>query len=560
MSGGRALREALIVGEPMNRADALDRGRESFEHQAWGDAYTQLSAADQETPLEPEDLERLATATYLVGRDADSEAIWARAHQGFLARGDAQRAARCALWLGFQLLKKGEMAPGGGWLARAGRLLEDGHRDCAEQGLLLAMGAISTMFGGDPAPASAAFARAAEIGDRFRDPNVVALARLGEGQCLIMLEDAAAGVTLLDEVMIAVTSGEVSPIIAGLAYCAVIEACQEIFDLRRAREWTAALSQWCDGQPDLVPYRGECLVHRTEIMQLNGAWTDAMNEAQRACGWLSQPPQPALGMAHYQVAELHRLRGEFTSAEGEYGQGSRYGKTPQPGLAQLRLAQGQIDAAEAAIRRVVDEAQDPVTRSRVLPTHVEIMLATGDVPAARAAADELWQIASHLDAAMLRAVAAHAQGAVLLSEGDARDACAVLRQAWTAWSELEAPYEAARARVLIGLACRELGDDDTAEMELDAARRAFQQLGAAPDLARVERLSATTAPKTAGGLTAREVQVLGLVAAGRTNRAIATELVISEKTVARHVSNIFTKLGVSSRSAATAYAYQHDLV
>jgi len=295
-------------------------------------------------------------------------------------------------------------------------------------------------------------------------------------------------------------------------------------------------------------------------MQLHGAWRDAMDAARRACERLSAPPgQPALGMAGYQQAELHRLRGQSAKAEEAYRQASRWGHPPQPGLALLRLAQGRVEAAAAA-RAAVDEAQGRAARARVLAAYVEIMLAADDVPAARAAAGELSETAAGLGMPFLHAVSAHATGAVLLAEGDTRAALAALRRAWTAWQELQAPYEAARTRVLVGLACRELGDEDSAEMELDAARWVFQQLGAAPDLARVEALSRKKAAKAAGGLTAREVQVLRLVAAGKTNRSIAADLFLSEKTVARHVSNIFTKLGLSSRAAATAYAYQHGLV
>ena len=544
----------------MTTAEARARAREAFGRRAWAEAFAELSAADREAPLEPDDLERLATAAYLVGRDEDSADLWERAHNELLGGGDVLRAARCAGWLVFVLLNGGEFARAGGWLARARRLVDDAQRDCAEQGHLLVPVAFQRAVEGDWPSAYAISSQAAEIGDRFGDIDLITLARNIQGRALIGQGKTVEGMALLDEVMVSVMADEASEIVAGAVYCSVIEACQEVFDLRRAQQWTAALTHWCDSQPDLVPFSGHCLVHRAEIMQLHGAWADALDAAQGACERLLGRAQPALGAAFYQQAELHRLCGEFAQAEDAYRQASRWGREPQPGLARLRLAQGQVDAAAAAIRRVVDEAQDRVTRSRLLPALVEIMFASGDVHAARVAADELSEMADDLDAPLLRALATHAQGTVLLLEGDARAALGALRRAWRAWQELEVPYEAARARVLIGLACRQLGDQEGAEMELEAARWVFQQLGAVPDLAGAEALAKKAPAKAAGGLTARELEVLRLVATGKTNRSIAADLFLSEKTVARHVSNIFTKLGLSSRAAATAYAYEHDLV
>jgi DNA-binding CsgD family transcriptional regulator len=518
-----------------------------------------MAAADAESPLGGDDLHRLAVAAHLTGHDQVSVDTWSRGFHLHADRGDAPAAARCAFWLTFVHGNKGEAEKAGGWWARGQRLLDEGGLDCVERGYLVLAEAITVLFGGDPAAARKGFASAAATGDRFGDADLIAMARQAEGRTLIILERVAEGTALLDEVMVSVEAGEVSPIVAGNVYCSVIEACQELFDVRRAAAWTAALSDWCGAQPGLVMYRGQCMVHRSEIMLLRGEWPEAMDETERACARLADPPwQPAIGAAYYQRAELHRLRGDRAASEDGYRRASRWGKDPQPGLALLRLAQGDVEAATAAIRRAHDEASDVVSRSRLLPALVEVALAAGDLDAARAGTVELASIAGAIGSQLLAAAATRAAGAVRLADGDPAGALGELRRALIGWQALEAPYEVARTRVLIGLACRALNDSEGSALELDAARRTFERLGAVPDLARLEPLAPVAPPP--GGLTAREMQVLVLLATGRTNRAIADELVISEKTVARHVSNIFAKLGLSSRSAATAFAYRHHLV
>ena len=545
--------------EARTTATALDRGRDAFHRKAWAGAADELTAAADESPLDVADIERLAIAAYLAGRDEDSAGAWEQAHLRHLDRGDPARAARCGFWLALALILRGETGRGGGWVARAQRLIEEGQLDGPERGFLMLPAGFSTLFQGGAAAAYAIFEQAATIGERFDERDLLALARHGLGQALILRGDTAAGMALLDELMTAITAGEVGPIPSGLICCAAIETCHHIFDLRRAQEWTASLSDWCAAQPELVPYRGQCLVHRSEIMQQSGQWPDAMQEAELACDRLSTPTvHPALGKAMYQLAELHRLRGQAAEAEAAYRQASESGHYPQPGLALLRVTQGRIDAAVAAIRSAAGEVTDRLDRARILSAYVDIMLAAADVPAARAAADELTLIGNDNGAPLLLAMAAHARGTVLLAEGNARAALEALGEAAKGWRGFQARYDGARTRVVVGLARRQLGDDDTAQLELDGARSVFVELGALPDVALLDRLAGSA--REDSGLSPRELEVLRLLATGRTNRAIADQLVLSERTVDRHVSNIFAKLGVSSRSAATAYAYENHLV
>lgn len=547
-------------------SDARDQGLDAFRRRQWAVAYEHLAAADRSEVLEPGTLEPFSVVAYLVGRPDESVELLGRAHQRYLERDDPVGAARCAFWLGFQLLMSGERARGSGWVARAERLLEDCGRDCEERGFVLLPRGLRLLAQGDAADAHRTFAEAGHIGARFGSADLVALSRLGRGQALIRSGAIEDGVGMLDEAMAAAEAGGLGPVAVGIIYCAVIETCHEICDLGRAKEWTAALSDWCASQPELVPFRGECLVRRSEILRLQGDWPDALKEARRAGRFLAGPPDgPGAGAAFYEQAELHRLRGEFAEAEEAYREASRRRRTPQPGLARLRLAQGRIEDAKAAVRRMMEEAATPTHQRKVLPAFVEIMLAAGDLQAAREAAEKLGEIAEALGAPLLLAQAAGARGAVHLEEGEARAAVAELRTARTTWEALEVPYEAARTQVLLARACRELGDEDTADMELDGAVAMLEGLGAQADLARIAsaRGDAAMRPSTSPddhGLTRRELEVLRRLASGATNRSIGKELFISERTVERHVSHIFAKLRVSSRAAATAYAYEHGLV
>jgi len=537
---------------------ALDRARNAFAHKAWAESYRLFAAADRDAPLEPEDLERLATAAYLTGRDAESETYGARAHQAFLDRGEGEGAARSASWLGFALAHRGAAAPASGWFARAERILDEEHLDCVVRGYLLIRAAIQRIVQGDPAGGDATFTQAAEIARRFGDRDLASLSCSGRGRALIRLGNLAEGVARLDEAMVAVIAGDVTPIIAGDIYCIVLEACQETFDPRRAYEWTTLLGEWCAAQPDLVRYRGECLLYRAEIMQLHGKWNDAARDAKDACELLAF--RPAAGSAFYRIGEIHRLRGEFAMAEAAYTRANERGRKPQPGLSLLRLAQGQIEASAASIRAALLDTRVHTARTGMLAPAVDILLAAGDLEEARAFGAELAEVARTIGAPLLHAASAHAIGAVRLAEGEIADASTLLRQAWELWRDLEAPYEEAQTCLLMAAVCERRGDQDGRRLELAAARTLFNQLGAEPCLTQLDDQFDRARHRPAGSLSEREAQVLRLIAGGKTNREIGETLFISEKTVARHVSNIFDKLSVSSRTSAAAWAYQHNLI
>jgi DNA-binding CsgD family transcriptional regulator len=551
----------LLEYRNMKAADELERGRDAYADSAWRDAYDALSRADAEAALDAADLELLATSAALVGERDVHLSHLERLHKLRLDAGETEPAAKAAVTLGMNLAVAGEVGPAMGWFGRAERLVEQVGADSVVPGYLLLPAAMQHMASGDAEAAHRAAAEAAAIAARFDEHDLFATASYLGGSTLIKDGRVDEGLQLLDEAMVAVTAGEVSPFFAGVVYCGVIASCEEAFEPGRAHDWTTALTRWCEAQPQLVSFTGRCLAHRAGIKQRRGAWADALEEAVLARELCEQAMnRPATGQAYYQQAELNRLRGDFAAAEAAYRDASRFGREPQPGLALLRLAQDDEDAAAAALRRALAETTEPLQRAVLLPAWVEVALAQEAVDDAVAASEELDEIGRRYGRPMLHAIAAQVRGSVELARGEPQAALRSLRSAWQVWEELDAPYEGGRVRLLVGLSCRALGDEEGAALEFEAARAAFDGLGAAPDVARVDALSVRAETTETYGLSPRELEVLRLVAAGRTNRDIAEELVVSEHTVARHVQNIFAKLGVSSRTGATAFAFEHGLV
>jgi DNA-binding CsgD family transcriptional regulator len=535
----------------------LDRGRECCRLRAWSDAYRALSDADQAAPLAPADLELLSTAAYLVGRDAEYVKALERAHLAYCESGECLRAARCAYWLGFRLRFRGEIGQASGWFGHAQRLVEREARPSVEHGYLLTAAFEQRLDAGESEEAYATAESAAELGERFNDTDLVAIARHQQGRARLQQRRLDEGLALLDETMVLAVAGRLSPVVTGLMFCSAVQRCQNVYAHGRAREWTTALSTWCDAQPDMVAFSGACRVHRAEVLQLLGAWTEAVSEAERACA--REYGLQATAAAFYQLGELYRLTGELALAEQAYLNANQRGHEPQPGLALLRLAQGQPGNAADAIRGACKVTAEQWQRMRLLPACVEIFLASGDTEEAAAACRELEELACGLDTEGVSALAAHARGAVDLVEGNAAASLVSLRRAAEIWQKVGAPYLVARVRVQIGLAHRALGNEEGGQLEFEAARATFADLAATSDLRRVDSFLQPP-PARVHGLTARELEVLRLVAAGMTNKAIAGKLFLSERTVHRHVSNIFMKLNVSSRTAATAYAYEHELL
>lgn len=536
----------------------LEQARAAFGRGEWDVAFEGWSAADTET-LTATDLEDLATTAELLGRHTET----VRALQlAFLRRQQGQDpagAVTCAFRLAMSSAAHGEPAMFAGWASRAEGLLAEADGEGSERGWVALLRMFRALGAGEYADAGAAAHQASEIAHRHHDADLIAFSLCARGRMAIYAGRITDGLALLDEAMVRVITGETSPIISGRVYCTAIEGCQEISDFARVAEWTSALERWCAAQPGLLAFTGQCAVHRGQLMRLRGEWSAALEELELATERYRQVGAPdAVGLANSEAGDLHRLRGEWELADAAYQAAADHGHDPQPGLVLLWAARGQLDAARGVIDRLLAEGGGPVQRCRLLPAAADVLVASGAVDRAREAAGELDSLAAAFGCLSLEAMAAHASGAVELVAGDALGALPYLRKAHQLWARVESPYDRAQVQVLMGRALAAVGDATSSRRELEAARATFRRLGARPAADEVSLLLAPPSPPA--GLTAREVEVLRLVAAGRSNAQIAADLVLSEKTVARHLSNIFTKIGVGSRTAATAFAFTHKLV
>jgi ATP/maltotriose-dependent transcriptional regulator MalT len=522
----------------------------------WQQAFDTLSLLNASQTLGAEDLEGLGDAAWWLCRLPECIAARERSVAAYLKEGNPRRAALVSLRLFYTFSVRGDGAIATGWLRRAARLLEDEPEGMEHGHLRLAQARVARAQGdldGELAHAR----RAIALGHRFGDADIVALGQYVEGRLLVQQGHVHDGMATLDEAMLAAAQGELGPMATGQVYCNVIAACQELGDLRRASEWTEALRSWCESQPASV-FPGLCRVHRAEVMHLRGAWAEAEEEARQACSDLIGTMPSFAAEAFYEVGEVRRRLGDLADAEAAFRRASDLGREPQPGLALVRLAQGRLDAAAAGIGRAVAEEPNRLTRAKLLPAQVAIAIASDDLTTARAALDELRGIAREYGSTALEAASASAGGMVELATDDVAAALRSLRRAWELWQAADCPFEAAEARRTLALACRKVGDVEGAELATRWALAVFERLGAALEAARTAEL---LAPRpNPGRLTSREIEVLRLVAAGKSNREIADELYLSVKTVARHLSNIFSKIDVSSRTAAAAFAYEHALI
>jgi class 3 adenylate cyclase len=474
---------------------SLDDARSASSRAAWREAYETYSAVRSDE-LEPADLERFGESAWWRGKLQEAIALRERAYAGYVAADDVQAAARMALALSWDYEGRGSFAVAGGWLANAERLL-GGRPEWPEHGRLLLTNALTAMFAeGDYPRAIEIFERAYELAKRVGDRDVQVLALSGRGRASIKAGDIEAGLRLLDEATASAMCGDLKPHAAGLVYCITISSCQDLGDYRRAAEWTEAANTWCD-KLDVTGFPGACRIHRAEILRLRGEWGAAEEQALAACEELLDFDRSITAGGHYEVGEIRRRRGDFAGAEESYRITNELGRDPQPGLALLRLSEGKVDAAVAGVAASLADLTDPLARLRRLPAQVEISLAAGDVPSARAAADELEAIVDAYKIGARRTPAfdasvQFARGQIALAEKDLTRAVASLRHAREEWQGVGAPYETARVRAVLGIALRQSGEEHASTAELEGALAAFERLGAALDEARVKELLGRT--------------------------------------------------------------------
>lgn len=535
----------------------LDAVRDATEDLRWREAYRLLRHTDP-ADLAPEDLELFADAAWWSCRVAEELELRQQAFAGFVAADRPRRAAYAAWLLSVRYGLRGEAAVSSGWLQRAQRQLAD-EPDCVEAGYVACSRVEQALGEGRLEQAKRHARRAVAIGERFDAPELIALAVSWQGQCRLLRDEVEEGLRLLDEAMASVAAGELDAHFTGWISCFAVGMCMGVADLRRAGSWAQAAWEWASTLPQDTPYLGLCRVRQVEVMGLRGELEDAAAEGERACEEMLEFEPHLAGEAFYVTGEILRRRGQSEDAERAFTQARELGHDPQPGLARIRLRQGNSEAAAASLRAALaDPGRPAFQRASLLGAQVEVAVVDDEMAVARAACDDLEAIARQVPTRALDAVSATARGRLRLAEGDPEGALAVLRPAATTWRALGMACEMAETRVLVGIAMRALGDDEGAELELESARESFERAGAAGDAERVAGLMAGPRPLP-NGLTERECEVLQLTAAGHTNRQIASELVLSEHTVSRHLSNIFTKIDVSSRTAAAAFAFEHDL-
>lgn len=533
----------------------LDRARAAYTERQWAQARERYLAARALAPLSAEDMAALSDAAWWEGAIDQSLSACEEAYRLYL-HGNEPRprpAAMLALDIGFSWYLRGEESMGSGWISRAQRLLED-ETDCVEHGYLKAMAIDEALGAGDFEAAIGAARAVAAVGARHGDETLCSYALVGEGIALVKQGHVRDGLAALDEAMLPVVAGRVRPTWAGNIYCQLMSVCQELADLRRAQQWTDATARWCEGFSNAVMFLGVCRVHRAQLLQVHGDWTRAEDEIAQVCRNLEAMNVGAVGLALYELGEVRRMRGDLPAAASAYAQAHEHGIEPQPGLALVWVAEGDPSAALDALKACDARTADPLAKTRLWEALVQAAVAAGDLPTAQAAAGALEAAARTYASPGLLAAAAECRGRVCLATGDVAAAMEALRSACRRWQDLMAPYRVAQTRLALAEALQRNGDERGASLERDAAAGSLAKLGVTASV------PAGRPAALPDGITRREVEVLALVAQGLTNREVAGALVVSERTVARHLANLYTKIGVTTRTAAATYAHRHGLV